>query len=115
MLSGPQAVGLWNPALATQVPAAKQSAASGWPCGWRYNSFTGPPWGRRQGPPGSPSPPLALFIGDGQEVPSAVQVHQGPGMGEDMVSAHGPEHTTPDSPGMFPGDKGRMGRGVWAD
>lgn len=80
-----------------------------------HNPFPGPLWGRRQGSPGSPSPPLALFIGDGQEIPSAVQVHQGPGMGEDMVSARGPEHTTPEPPGMFLGDKGWVGRGVWAD
>lgn len=47
-------------------------------------------------PPGSPArasssppPPLAFLVRDGQEVPPAVQIHQGPGRVGDTVSAPG--------------------------
>lgn len=51
MLSGPQAVGLWNPAPATQVPAAEQSAASGWPCVWQALPISWSPLGMQTEPP----------------------------------------------------------------
>lgn len=45
------------------------------------------------GPLGSPPPPFALLVGDGQEVPSAVQVHQGPGGDRGHGQHHGPSFT----------------------
>lgn len=64
--------------------------------------------GMQTGPPGSPSPPLALFVRDGQEVPSAIQVHQGPGRGRGpgqrpWVKGHNPPWPWP--PGTFLGDE----------